>query len=53
MSKQHVMRHKRAMNYLPANGTICRLLIIFVNSLYPDQARQNVGPDLDPNRLTV
>ena len=27
----------------------CRLLITFANSLYPDQARQNVGPDLDPN----
>ena len=31
--------------------TLCRLclLIIFENSLDPDQARQNVGPDLDPN----
>ena len=27
--------------------------IIFANSLDPDQARQNVGPDLDPNRLTL
>ena len=25
------------------------LLITFANSLDPDQARQNVGPDLDPN----
>ena len=25
-----------------------RLLIIFANSLDPDQARQNVGHDLDP-----
>ena len=31
----------------------CRLLIIFANSLDPDQARQNVGPDLDPNCLTL
>ena len=31
----------------------CRLLIIFANNLYPDQARQNVGPDLDPNCLTL
>ena len=23
------------------------------NSLYPDQAQQNVGPDLDPNCLTL
>ena len=27
----------------------CRLLITFANSLDPDQAQQNVGPDLDPN----
>ena len=25
----------------------------FANSLNPDQDRQNVGPDLDPNRLTL
>ena len=25
----------------------------FVNSLDPDQVRQNVGPDLDPNCLTL
>ena len=29
------------------------LLITFANSLYPDQDRQNVGPDLDPNYLTI
>ena len=29
------------------------LLITFANSLDPDQARQNVGPDLDPNWLTL
>ena len=28
-------------------------LVAFANSLDPDQDRQNVGPDLDPNRLTV
>ena len=28
---------------------ICHLLIIFANSLDPDQARHFVGPDLDPN----
>ena len=27
------------------------LLIIFANSLDPDQARKNVQPDLDPNCL--
>ena len=31
----------------------CLLLIIFTNSLDPDQAQQNVGPDLDPNGLTL
>ena len=28
------------------------LLITFANSLYPDQAQYNVGPDLDLNCLT-
>ena len=37
----------------PASGNFCRLLIIFSNSLDPDQARQNVGPDVDPNCLTL
>ena len=30
-----------------------RLLIIFANSLDPDQDRQNVGSDLYPNRLVL
>ena len=38
---------------LPTNGDFYHLLIIFANSLDPDQARQNVGPDLDPNCLTL
>ena len=29
------------------------LLMTFVNSLDPDQAQHNVGPDLDPNCLTL
>ena len=29
----------------------CRLLIAFANRLDADQARQNVGPDWDPNCL--
>ena len=41
------------LNSLPASGKFCHLLIIFANSLDPDQARQNVGPDLDPNRITL
>ena len=37
------------VNSFPASGDFCRLLLTFANSLDPDQARQNVGPDLDPN----
>ena len=36
-----------------ARDTFCHLLITFANSLDPDQDRQNVGPDLDLNRLTL
>ena len=39
-------------NSSSANGDFCGLLITFANSLDPDQARQNVRPDLDPNCLT-
>ena len=31
----------------------CRLLIAFANSLDPDQDRQNVGPELEPNHSTL
>ena len=31
----------------------CQLLETFANSMDPDQARQNVRPDLDPNYLTL
>ena len=41
------------INPILASDGVCRLLITFVNSLDPDQDRQNVGPDLDPNRLTL
>ena len=33
------------------SGDFCHLLITFINSLDPDQDRQNVGSDLDPNPL--
>ena len=36
----------------PARDDFCCLLITFANSLDPNQARQNVGPDLDRNCLT-
>ena len=42
-----------AFNSFPASGDFCRLLITFANSLDPDQAWQNVRPDLDPNCLTL
>ena len=41
------------VNSFPAVGDFCLLLINFANSLDPDQAWQNVGPDLDPNCLTL
>ena len=34
-------------------ASCCRLLINFSNSFDPDQDQQNVGPDLDPNCLTL
>ena len=34
-------------------GDFCCLLKTFENSLDPDQDRQNVGPDLDPNCLAL
>ena len=36
-----------------ASGDFCHLLIAFGNNLGPDQDRQNVGHDLDPNCLTL
>ena len=36
-----------------ASGDFCHLLITFAYSLDPDQAQQDVRPDLDPNRLTL
>ena len=36
-----------------AGDDFCHLLITFANSLDPDQDRQYVGPDLDPNRLSL
>ena len=51
-SQKVVSRSCSVFNYLPTSGDFCRLLITFANSLDPDQARQNVGPDLDPICLT-
>ena len=41
------------VNSFSASGDCSRLLITFANSLDSDQVRQNVGPDLDPNCLTL
>ena len=49
----HSVASQLGLKSLPASGDICRLLIIFANSLAPDQAQQNIGPDLDPNCLTL
>ena len=38
---------------LSACGEFGCPVIIFANSLDPDQARQNVMPDMDPNCLTL
>ena len=51
-SQTVVYRSCSVSNSLPASSDICHLLITFANSLDPDQARHNVGPDLDPNCLT-
>ena len=37
--------------FLLINEDFLCLLIIFADSLDPDQAQQNFGPDLDPNCL--
>ena len=36
------------INSLPASGEFCPLLITVTNTLDPDKAKQNVGPNLDP-----
>ena len=40
-------------NSFLANGDLCYMLIAFANSLDPDQDLYFVGPDLEPNRLTL
>ena len=39
--------------FFSTSVNFCCLLISFTNSLDPDQARQNVGPDLASNCLTL
>ena len=52
----NMVNNKNLMSLLKsflAYGDFSCLLITFANSLDPDQDRQNVGPDLDPNYLTL
>ena len=49
----HYLDLQYVFSYLEQSLPFCRLLITFANSLDPDQDQQNVGPDLDPNRLTL
>ena len=51
-SQKVVSRSCSVFNSLLASGEFCHTLMTFANSLDPDQARQNVGPDLDPNCWT-
>ena len=47
-----VAANRHTCDFATCSVKFGRLLITFANSLDPDQDRQNVGPDLDPNRLT-
>ena len=49
---QKVGSRSSVFSYLPDSSHFCHLLITFANSWDPDQARQNIRPDLDPNYLT-
>ena len=41
------------VNSFLASSKFCHLPITFANSLDPDQDRQNISPDLDPNQLAL
>ena len=45
--------HLMILLILSASGDFCHLLITFASSLDPDEAQQNVRPDLDPNCLLL
>ena len=51
-SQKVVSRSFSVFNSLLASSDFYHLLITFANSLDPDQARPNVGPELGPNFLT-
>ena len=45
--------HVEVVNSLPGGSDFYPLLKTFANNLDPDQDQQKVGPDLDPNCLTL
>ena len=47
------MLPRQSVNFYLFSSDFCCLLLTFANILDPDQDRHNVGPDLDPNRLTL
>ena len=47
----HLLTLSNSFNFLPASGDFYCLLISFANCLNPDQDRENLNPDLDPNCL--
>ena len=50
---QTTFSKNKVFNSFPASGDFCHLLITFADSLDPDQARLNVGLNMDPNCLTL
>ena len=48
----NLFNYNSILKFFPC-GYFCRMLITLANSFDPDQNRHSVGPDLDPNRLTV
>ena len=51
--KRHKQTGKLYSSLASGNLPFLKLLIPFGSNLDPDQARQNVGSDLDPNHLTL
>ena len=54
--KSHVIAYIiefQPVNSFLAREDFCHLLITFANNLDPDQDRQNISTDWDPNHLTL
>ena len=52
-SNKHCLLTFFINTFLASGNYFCHLLITFANSSGADQDCQNVGPDLDPNCLTL